>query len=425
MFGKVFALVIMLCLLFSATALAAVPEKPEAVLEGGASVWSVLEDADRLEKNVDGGVMLCDMQGNELSPEVYYIILDDAQYLRVITTEGEYGKEGVISVDGAVLVPTEFDDVSIRGDWAFGAHYGEGTEEDHDVRVVMLGSDKTLYKVFETVSIYNLLTGECVDVIENRNFKELYAKNGYANVEKNDGTVTAYDPAGAVMDVHPSSAYDASHMKTASKSNMQVDYDGETGLYALADENGNLLTEHAYSFIYYELWFNDYGLDYCEVEDDEGHTGLLSRTGELVVPMAYDEIGRVGDDFETCGVFAAATGTNLTLIREGVCTDIPLDNDDRIEFIGTGILAHTGDDKWELIAPDGTVKALPENFDDYSYSVVDGVTYLVASEWIDGYQSTLMDDQGNELLKGKDISFSRDGHMLVAKEDSCEVYNLK
>lgn len=432
MLKKILALCLCLTLCLSAfgAALADFPQQPETELEGGTQTWRVMPEAGCLQKRVDGGYLLCDMQGNVLNNTVYYMFMDDAKYIKATLAEGDYGLEGILSPAGTELMPVEFDYVSIEGDWAYGALYGDGTEDDHDIRVHFFNSSDVMYKTFDTVCIYNLLTGECVEVIENRNFGRLFGESGYANLAYRDGTLVAYDPSGAKMDVQLSSIYSKTHMNIKDK--WQTIRDDETGLRMLADADGHPVSEAKFNYISLTM-ANDYGCHYFEIKDADDRVGLLNEAGEVVVPMAYKNVIRVGNADYTIGdVFAAVTDDTFSLIRGGVAADFPMVGFTRydITFTGESALVKTEDKKNLLLLPDGTTKELPENLSSTStVTVFDGKAYIATYEKDGESRGILMNGQGEVIFTGSDkdsrISLSNDGHVVVMNKNTTSIYSLK
>lgn len=258
-------------------------------------------------------------------------------------------------------------------------------------------------------------------------YEYIACKNGYVNAQVGYKKTKRIDPEGNELGIFDEDVLNFEYLpKDRERPSVGRERNSDTGLYALTDSEGNLLTDYAFDFIM-DRDFTDYG--YSKVSNKDGKTGMLSITGELVVPMEYEEILFITehyDQYETCGIFAAVREDILAFAQNGTVTEINIGNPDHIFFYGPCALVVYADKSTAIAWPDGRLQKVDADY--CEAFMVNGEPYFVVTEHKGRTDTeTLYDKDMNMVMQvNNDVIFvSRDGYVLVTGYDGNQLYELR
>lgn len=372
----------------------------------------------------NNGYYLMDFNGNQLTEDIYS---SNFRYrsglVMTYLAQGEgINRRGALHEDGSVAIPFQYGDVQVlNSHWAYGVTLVEATRDNYDYEVT--SGDETKVYLINTVDIYSWDTGK-MQTLTRDAFLEAYANSSYINIcDRSTGKVTTYDANfNALGQVENDSIY--SDEFATFKFNKFY----EDGKYGAKDENGNVIVEPIYPY----LFWPKHG-DFVVIENADDEKGLMDTQGNVIIEPQFDEIefmrympytmdssysygGYV--QFIEDGKRGFATSAGITCEAK-YSTEILKNNGVSCSFTDM-------EGNYNIMAADGVITTITgyESVEPASYA--GGFYYIVSGE---NYTRGLIDWHGNVVFpcEYKKIEFSGDGQYVLVSSESygdIDVYTL-
>ena len=321
--------------------------------------------------------------GEVLTEPVYYRYFD-WKYGHLQGQLQESGLKGVLSADGQVLVPFEYEELKVLSEnWAVGYHLEKGgSEADSDYH----DSDGNYYLISQA-DVYHFGEEEVTWVSLTRDdIADIAADGDYLNVQNRstgvvttyDGTFTGIDTANYVSSfsnysakqvlmkqISDSIGYDVYNYNFPDGYELISDYTGDTSLYGIVDSDGNIILEPVFDHVL--TYYNDLGSHYWAngyfcVEQD-GKVGYATAGGTITCMTEYDR-----DSFFNAGMSGYAENTDGTYTIVSADGVLVTGLNDRPDGFGRGKF-------WEIDTDDGCVLV-----DWHGNVLLDGIYSAVGSD---------------------------------------------
>ncbi len=314
----------------------------------------------------------------------------------VLVQDADTEKTGVMTEKAQLVVPCEFDNVSVLNEkWIVAYVLKETTEDEYDFESY---SDDTHYQI-DTASIYHVSESEVSSVKLTRDqLADIEADGDYLNVQdRTSGNVTTYD-----------SSFNA--VASADSVWNFGDYSYENVvLKQISDKSGHgAISVFDDGYVMGSDWNSDAG---------KSIYGVTDMNGEVIIPFEYDRInynyGGSGRYLSTKGYFCVEKDDKAGFVTKGgeVSCELKYDSEN-FECDGLAGIYKNGDGTYTIVAADGTESGPYAN---RPYGKANGLLFVVSS--VDGATS-LVDWHGNEILSGYyNYSFSDSGNYFIAKKD--------
>lgn len=359
-------------------------------------------------KDTNGSYALMDLNGNILTESIF---TNDMRYtngfVKAVLNDGT-DRKGLISKNGSVMVPFEYDEVKgieVKGDtdntleskWAVGITYVEGgTEENHDA-YGWDSSNNRIWYVLDKADIYHV-EGENSVYITSLTRNDIYymqSSGDYLNIQSRNMNVTTYDSSFNVLQtveyLSNFGQYDAEEAQMKAIENA-------TGLYI-----GSIRKNYAVYF--------DYG-------NGVGEDGIIDLYGNVIIPAMFDWMETSGDDFSymSNGYFCGKKDNQYMYCTAGgnVTATITVQDGEYISNYGMSATYKNSDGQYTIYSADGIVSPLGITYD--YINCINGSKGM----FYEGYKNgkyCLIDWHGNELLSGSDgYSLSANGNYLIAQD---------
>ena len=403
------AALLCLCLAVSALGEASLRQVNQFTVNGSADFVS---ETNLLSVGDYNGRALATLDGTVLTEYLYKSFRYENGYITASLADGQWC-DGVLTMDGQVVVPFEYGDIRPLSDvWVAAVRISiGGTEDDHDYNIY--GNTASKYGRIDTVDLYNVREGKLMATLTRAEYLQAKASGEYLNVyNRTTETVTQYDgafqPLGTVKYI-----YSFPEEVTPGYSFFYVD-----GKCGMKDAEGNVVLQAQYETIYDVR----YGLVRFR---NDGKYGLADLNGNILVPAEYD-------GFESAvGYYPAEyTDTPYALfgyaavkldekvgyfsLEKGELTAEPLYGyADKAYNYGISQLRSTDDNMYYIRAEDGAETKLEgiRYCNHLNFSL--GRYYVVAPQ--DVYKYGLVDRHGKEVLPCvyDAISMGFDGRSLI------------
>lgn len=364
----------------------------EAYRDLDSDSYSWVSGTDLLYKEKDSDALIVtDAEGNVISDGEYKDISTSAynKYLSVEMDTDDINRFGLIDQTGAELVPCSYGKVTVLNrHWAVALAAKEADSGFYDDEFDLENSDgDTQYALINSADFYYIDSDGDSSKVGSLPRKNYMEATGYANYicikDRSTEDLTVYDSTFAkVEDVD-------------STSDIDVDTDEVRGyksnsLYGIKDGEGNVIADPDYESV------SDFLGDYAKVEHDELF-GIVDKTGKLILPAKYSEIGTAStlpiteeNDYSSSGYVALGfvefideDGKVGYVTTDGLMTVHPEIAEDFITNNGVSALYQQLNGDAHILAADGT---------DTDVSQYDSVSVLNGSS---GMLYSVKDDDGN------------------------------
>ena len=355
---------------------------------------------------------LADINGNKITDYSYYF--DFHSEYGLITAgeiQGESLSYGLLDLTGNELIPCTYFDMKIMGmHWACGISAAPANTADYDY-----SSFSGNHYMITAADLYyvNGNTATKVTDLTRDQYVELTAKGDYVNIKELNGTVTTYDSSFNSVGT-AESRYSFQHVIPEEYSEYK---DPSSYTYGIQDKNGNVVVAPFADYI-----GTVYG-DKCTFgingDDFSLQDGLVSITGEIILPAAYDSINtntdgpydytKEADSHYGCGGYYLVTkdDKNGYAIAGGTETVAPTYSYSEFRDAGASGYYKGIDGTYTLVAGDGVVTTLDS-----------GISFLTplyrSGGMIYSADDKLIDWHGNTLLENsRDAQITADGKYIA------------
>ena len=355
---------------------------------------------------------LLDLEGNKLTEALYQRISCDRGYFTVVDTNGKYG---VLSPDGKVVVPCEYDYLPyIRSSYWTAAMMLEQVaagDEDYDV---YSGDD---HFRFSQIDLFDIKAGSAVPVrsLTREEYRNLFTFGSFLEING-----VTYDRNLNELPEDVSSSYSEEDGTIYHKVREEkADY---SSVYGVTDNEGNTLLSPVYSYIS----SFQYGFGEAKEAGAEG-MGLYAAGDNMVIPSEYTWTQKTAiavqtEDGQTnvysycpAGYFRANKDDKMYYLTWGgqVTGEVPVKRDQldyncgaACSFIDLESLRHT-------YSADGVEVTYPE---EYQYVRPLDETGLLWYAQTADYDYYLYDWHGNKMIEepsGTSFRISDDGRYVL------------
>ncbi|MBR2571399.1 MAG: DUF1002 domain-containing protein, partial [Clostridia bacterium] len=328
------------------------------------------------EDESTGLYAVIDLAGRQLTEAEFdrYSFEFDRGWIKVTERRGDEAFLGLMSRNGAMAVPCEYDHLEVLNEnWAIAYQLTQdGTANDRD----FFSGDKN-YRI-GTAVICHLTAEEVSKVSLSRDqFAEAQAEEDYINIRNRaTGAVTTYNgsfEAVATVD-YP---WDFSGFSTR-----------EVLLDTIRDKTG------------YSVYDQNFPDGYSRAYDGSNRYGVIDMRGEPVIPFDYDRIEDVYNPQQHVwanGYFCVEKDGKFGYVTAGGVETCPLAFSAEPYFGNAGMAArvHNEDDSYTLVAADGVIS------EGYSYlsDLGAGLGLLWTAEQAGERATNLIDWHGNVLME--------------------------
>lgn len=339
-------------------------------------------------RDVNGSYAMMDLNGNLLTEAVYRDDFYEADGYITASLNAD-GKQGVLDMGGAVVVPFTYDVTRVIGEkWAAGIMLKEATENDYDY-VSVAG-----YYQIDTMDIYYLNgqgEGQKVGTIGRSQTAGLEALGDYLNIQDENGAVATYDPQFQVV-ANPEYSWDF-----GSFDEMEM----------LAERISNSLGYSVYTFYGNYAMIRDFNTSKC---------GVVDTYGNIIIPMEFDDIEGWSDRFMSRGYFSAEQNGKFVFVTAGGNVTGSFDySPDDVRTYGMSAKYEAPDGSISILAGDGVETNLGSGYESVdSISASKGMFWTATSD----YRSyDLYDWHGNLLMQGMgEYSISANGNYMIVQD---------
>ena len=342
---------------------------------------------------------LIDVAGNQLTEPVYSNTFEyDEGWLIARKEEGENQYKGLLSLEGAEIIPCQYDEFAVLDEeWAIGYYLSPGgTEDDHDY--TLYNSNNTTYYLISQADVYHISDTEVAYVSLSRDqISGVGANGGYINIQNRESGLTTQ--------------YDANFNAVASV-NSYGDFDNVSAEHVLAQQLTDQTGYHVNDS------FSDGYTTFYGYFDGTAKLGIMDMSGNIILQPQYDNIlanyPRNGQkDYMVRGYFTVEQEDKIVFVSAGdVITSEPVDKvSNNNYFINNGLSGkmENEDGTYTLVAADGTVT------DGYgSLSNRDGIG-LFYEDYTD---NKLIDWHGNTIFEDYyDVFVSWDANYILLQKE--------
>ena len=398
-----------------------------SIAEIGSTSAGFINGTNLLKGESNGLYYIANMDGTAITDAVYTSSLYFEKGLITATqaSSDNLNTGGAFSMDGTIVIPMEYGDVDVLSDkWAVGLKLKLADANQYDYE--SWSSDN--YFLIETADIFYIqgTSATLIGSLPRANYKDSRAYGNYIIIEdRSGGTVRVYDTSFSVVEEGLNSVY-------ADPKNVSDGYTtfSENGQQGLKDENGNVIVQPSYKYIYNV----EEGYVNVSTGDKEG---LIDLQGNVIVPAQYDDIvsNYAGPSTDDLGSYSFSyVAANYVAVEQdgkvgyvdlnGNVTMEPRYSKDILDVNGASALLTDLEGNVHILAADGTDTVLDSDHKDVrvlDYS--NGFLYKVTTP---DYDYGLIDWHGNELLPNSynNIDLSGDGNYLLARSDYNSPYTL-
>ncbi len=388
----------------------------------------VIRNDNRMYQVVDANL-------NPLSRE--YPEISDFSGSGLYIIKSEAGQEGLLSMQGELLINPQYDDISILSDrWFAGITLKDSTAENYDYK--SFGSDPKFYLV-DTVDIY--YGANRLHTFSRMDYDSANAYGDYLIVQNREKKNTAYNKDFTLSSFEPESFFSeynenwntgrVTHVGSGQEAftagcTLTAD-EVQTKIWIkenrLVDLQGNELADlRGYN---YKTVDKDSNL--VRVEDNYDKYGLLDSEGKELLPCAYDGFGY---DLK----LAMSTGY-LYAVKDGKAGFVSLKDGSEKGF---GFLESAGNQRSSFIViedpREGTILIsaaageLPGRYKSAEVPYSSAAMYATVEEMdgrihvIDVYGSEMLEDNP-EIKYTSDVNYSNDGTIILVR-DIEQVYHI-
>ena len=350
-----------------------------------------IDGTDLLYATSDSGAKaVLDMNGNALTEPLYGYLSSSRGW--VTASDYETGLSGLLTKEGQVVLPCEYEKISILSDrWAVAYRLKEGgTEEDSD----FFTSDH--YYLIDEAKVCYVVDGEVTSVVLTRDqIADIGAKDEYVNIQdRTTGVVTTYDST-----FNPVASANSVYSFELTGTDVQIKKIREsTGWSALDSE------------------FMDGYIRMADYSTDPVKEGIVDMNGSVIIPVEYDDV----ISYYNGGSTRYWANGYFAVEKDGMCGFVTADGQvtcelkypaDSFQSAGMSARVENSDGTYMIVAADGTESG---PYDHIGYSQM-GKFWEVRRTADSGYE--LVDWHGTTLLEGySDISFSSDDSYVLVEE---------
>lgn len=399
---------------------------------------SWIDGTNLLEKqDSSGNYGIADMNGNLLTSNSYARVGYDSGYgLITVTVNAEDGINGtgVVNMSGQEIVPCSYGEIDFENEhWIAAIVLKAATADQYDYESWFNDN----YYLIDHVDFYYVDDDGAASMAGSLTrdlYKDCRAYGRYINIESRaDGSVTAYD--GTWTPVETPEPLDYLYDDAPGASEEIVSY-YENGQYGLKDAQGNVIIGPTYGYI------STFEGDYVEVTNDleSGEvSGLIDKTGAVVVPVEYEEIdkayyapataqnGYSSYAYNNYGYFAVVKDNKLGYVDEAgnVTCDFTIAKDNCDNYGASATYTDMGG-ALHLLAADGTDTDISQYNSVYALDGGSGMYYKVTDA---DYNTGVIDWHGNVIaeVKYSSVDLSGDGQYLLLQAEygaPCELVKL-
>lgn len=366
------------------------------------------------------------------------------EYNSIYTSSGLYtvttndGYEGVLDVEGRIMVPAVYGDAKVLSDrWAVGFTLKNATAENYDYKNTW-GSDVKFFLV-DTVDVY--FNGVKVHTFDRMEYDTANAFGDYLIVQDREKKCKAFDKDFKLSDFVPEYAWSEYDYNYRTKKIIHIGSGKEAfteGCTLTADEvkqcyyildnkvydlQGNVLSD--LTAYYSQSLDTDSGL--IKVRDNYKKYGLVKPDGTVLVSCAYDEISyRLDIALKTGYVYAVRDGkSGFVSLKDG--------SEKGFEFLESAGNQRSAfivieDPREGVILISCAAGELPGRYKSVNIPYTSCAMYATVEEF-DG-RIHVIDVLGNEVLEDNpeirssyDVEFSTDGTLILV-EDLEQKYHI-
>lgn len=369
-----------------------------------------------LKVNTSTGYAVQSVDGTVLTEGIYRNFDSSCGYLIADKNESGLAYEGVLTKDGAQLIPCDYADIKVLNkNWILGIKLEESTADVYDYESWL--SDDAYYLI-TSVDVYVVKdnTAACVATLPRENYLDAEAFGEYINIQdRSTNAITTYDLSYTQVAADLSSVWD----KPAVAERYEIFE--ENGQEGIKDAEGNVILEPSYEYIY------ETSHGYFEVSTGDKE-GLVDEAGNVVVPAEYDAVytsyrGAYNEEYDTTTVYSALgyytvdVGGKIGFVdSKGQLVSEPKYAREAMEYNGVSGIVTDVTGSQILVAADGTETIL-EGYDSvYAMDAGYGMYYRVRNA--EGKEG-MIDWHGEEVLPCiyNDVSMSHDGNYILITED--------
>ena len=399
---------------------------------------SWIDGTNLLEKqDSSGNYGIADMNGNLLTSNSYARVGYDSGYgLITVTVNAEDGINGtgVVNMSGQEIVPCSYGEIDFENEhWIAAIVLKAATADQYDYESWFNDN----YYLIDHVDFYYVDDDGAASMAGSLTrdlYKDCRAYGRYINIESRaDGSVTAYDGTWTPVETPEPLKY--LYDDAPGASDEIVSY-YENGQYGLKDAQGNVIIGPTYGYI------STFEGDYVEVTNDleSGEvSGLIDKTGAVVVPVEYEEIdkayyapataqnGYSSYAYNNYGYFAVVKDNKLGYVDEAgnVTCDFTIAKDNCDNYGASATYTDMGG-ALHLLAADGTDTDISQYNSVYALDGGSGMYYKVTDA---DYNTGVIDWHGNVIaeVKYSSVDLSGDGQYLLLQAEygaPCELVKL-
>ena len=431
---KMLALLLAAMLLFS-LAPAAVAEPTVTELQGIRSA-----SLDPESKNIifrsegENYYQMMDAEGNILvsAAEEYTNISSQDGFFKVEKDSDEQlSLRGIIDRNGTVLVPAQYHDAKVLSErWLCGITLTASSEEDCDYKVTNISTGEISYFKIESQDFYfdGQLAGTLDAAVCNYTCRGFGA---YLGCRGRDGSMTFYNSKLELSPCHATgfneydSNYEGGEWIYIHQGSGQIAFRSDCTLTAeevdtpylyqdgkIYDLQGQELA--AFPQEYSNLRFVNDGYAISRLD---GMDGLVTVTGEELIPAAYDDLSYYADEILRYGYISAEKDGMVGLLdAQGQVVVDFLYPENSTDIRGNALLVENEDGSYTVVS--GQFGELPEHYSDVYFPDRDGSLAFVAKR--DDGTSGVVDVLGNILVPFGEyygLEVSVDGTLALVRED--------
>lgn len=370
---------------------------------------------------------LADINGNMITDYNYYFDFH-SEYGLITASEiqGESLSYGLLDLNGNVLIPCTYFDMKIVGmHWVAGIIAAPANTEEYDY-----SSFSGDHYMITAADLYYVNGNTATNVTEltRDQYQEMKAKGDYVNIQDLNGTVTTYDSSFKPVGT-PDSKYDFAHVISKEYSEYM---DPSSYIYGIQDKNGNVLVAPFANSI--NTVYGDKCLFSMAGEDYSIQYGLVSVTGEIILPPVYDMINTTSAgpyDYSKEEFYRYGSGGYYLVTKDdkvgyaiagGVETVAPTYS--YLEFFDQGASGYYKgtDGTYTLVAGDGVVTTLDSETSSFLLALnrSGGMLYSTKGKLIDWHGNTILENAQSARI-------TADGKYVAVKNTSepMKIYKVK
>lgn len=394
-----------------------------------------IDNTNLLEmRSEDGGEVVADLEGNVLTDKSYQRVGYESKYgFLTVIAEPEDGVNGigVVNLSGQEVVPCSYGEIDFENEhWIEAIVLKETTADQYDYKS-FFGDG---YYLIDHVDVY--YAGEDGAVTQagslpRDQYLDSHAYGNYINIENRaDGSITAYDSTWTPVETPEPLKYVYDEAPGADE---QVTSFYENGQYGLKDAAGNVILPASFGSIY--SFEGGYAKVINRLESGEV-CGLIDQTGQVVVPVEYEDIDRSfygsataengysGYAYNNYGYYAVVRDKKLGYVDESgtVTCDFTI-AEDNCENNGASATYTDMGGSLHILAADGTDTDVSRYENVRALYGGSGMYYSVTDA---DYNYGVIDWHGNVIaeVKYNEVDLSGDGQYLLVQTDYNEPFEL-